>query len=661
MQPHQTDILVPHTAAPVASPPWLRFALLCSLFLLASVWMEPYLLPLNGIVALLSGQLLALCGYAPLVAGDLITVAGFSVRIVLECTAIHPMLIYIAFVLAHPASLRRTAAGLAAGSSLLFSVNIARIALVTLVGARWPLFFELLHVYLGQVVMLLLVLAAALLWQRCSCAGRNPLPFVLRALLWASILFVPWVVLNKYYYMNAVDALVYRVIAALSSHTDFSIERPAALYNHTFAIPLYLALVLAVVGSPVTRRLKYALSGTLFIIIWHFIFRIFQVSIELFDLLELSPLYFAVYLSSQFLIPLLLWFVWFGTPRRIPSGTPAASGGSTAGVTLLLLLFMLLSPVTSWAEAQLIMKPTGSTSYQLDLKGLERITRVTVTLDYVLQGAASAPRLVPIGHGTFGSLKIESSRSENDANSMTIVYVAAAPLSRDGALGTLTLTRVAGNGVMISDMRAAAEAVDFKGRSIAVRTEVEEVDIDADGAKAGAHAAAAKETTASAHQSVNSASVPAANVTRHSLKGVLDHFLESAGERSYEALSLLVAHSGEGEYRQEPPLLLSDGIAPLRVLFRQAASVYKETPGFVIKGAEFIEYSWLPSGELVVDLVPDKGALRASISIINKDEQVEYPLAIAPPLELLDAGRAGAGEAEYVAVANRFIKENRKP
>jgi exosortase/archaeosortase family protein len=614
--------------------------------------LESYLLPLNTAVAMLSGQLLALCGYAPLMAGDLITVAGFSVRIVLECTAIHPMLIYAAFVLAHPASLRRTAAGLVAGSSLLFSVNIARIALVTLVGARWPLFFELLHVYLGQVVMLLLVLAAALLWQRCGSEGRNPLPFVLRALLWASILFVPWVMLNKFYYMRAVDALVYRIIAAFSSQSDFAITRPVALYNHTFALPLYLALLLAVSGSPVTRRLKYALEGTLVIVGWHLIFRIFQVVMELFNLNELQPLYLTIYLGGQFLVPLLLWFCWFGPSHRITSGNPAAAGSRSARMASLLLFGMLLCPVSSWAAAQLIMKPTGSNSYQLDLKGVERITRVTVTLDYVLQGAVSAPSLVPIGHGTFGSLKIESSRSDGDTNSMTIIYVAAAPLSRDGALGTLTLTRVGGSGVMISDMRAAAEAVDFKGRSIAVRTEVEEVHVDADKAKEGALAAAAKETTVALPLAANSASVPSAKTTRRSLKGVLDRFLESVGDRSYEALSLLVAHSGEGEYRQEPPLLISDGIAPLIVLFRQAATAYKETPSFVIKGAKFIEYSWLPSGELVVDLVPDKGALRASITIINKEEQVEYPLSIAPPLELFDASRAGVGEAEYVRAAN---------
>ena len=660
MDAHQTDILLPHTELPVTTPPWLHFALLCCLFLLTSVWLESYLLPLNGVIALLSGQLLALCGYAPLVAGDLITVAGFSVRIVLECTAIHPMLIYAAFVLAHPASLRRTAAGLAAGSVMLFAVNIARIALVTLVGARWPLFFELLHVYLGQVVMLLLVLATALAWQRCGSEGVNPLPFFLRALFWASILFLPWVVLNKFYYMNAVDALVYRVITAFSSQSDFAITRPAALYNHTFAIPLYLALLLAVSGSPAVRRLKYAFWGTLILIGWHLIFRIFQISMELFDLLELLvPLYVAIYLSGQFLIPLLLWFAWFGPPCRTASAASALSAGRAVKPALLLLLFLLLSPVSSWAEAQLIMKPTGSNSYQLDLKGLERISRVTVTLDYVLQGAASAPRLIPIGHGTFGSLKIESSRSDGDTNSMTIVYVAAAPLSRDGALGTLTLTRVGGNGVMISDMRATAEAADFKGRSIAVRTEVEEIHTDADGAKEGAShpAVAAKEIPAASPLAANPAHAQA-NITRRPLKGVLDHFLESAGDRSYEALSLLVVRSGEGEYRQEPPLLLSDGSAPIRVLFRQEASADKETPIFVIKGAEFNEYSWLPSGELAVDVVPDKGALRASITIINKEEQVEYPLAIAPPLELFDAGRAGEGEAEYVAVANRLVRGN---
>jgi hypothetical protein len=37
---------------------------------------------------------------------------------------------------------------------------------------------------------------------------------------------------------------------------------------------------------------------------------------------------------------------------------------------------------------------------------------------------------------------------------------------------------------------------------------------------------------------------------------------------------------------------------------------------------------------------------------------IEYPLAVAPPQELFDAGRAGVGEAEYVAAANWLVKGN---
>jgi exosortase/archaeosortase family protein len=577
------------------------------------------------------------------VAGDLITVAGFRVRIVLECTAIHPLLIYAAFVLAHPASLRRTASGLVAGSALLFSVNILRIALVTLVGAHWPLFFELLHVYLGQVIMLLLVLATALAWQRYCNAGHNPLSFVLQALLWASILFVPWVVLNKFYYMNALDALVYRAIAVLSSQSDFTIERPVALFNHTFAIPFYLALVLAVSGSPVVRRLKYALAGTLVIVGWHLVFRFFQVAMELFKLNELQPLYLTIYLGGQFLVPLLLWVSWFGPPHRITSGNPVAGSGS-ARLASLLLLGMLLCPVSSWAEALLVIKQTASNSYRLELKGLQRITQVIITMDYVLQGATRAPNLIPIGLGPYGSLKIESSSSNGDAHIMKIVFVAPSPLSRDGALANLILARGDVGSARVADLRVSAQMLDFKGQSIDTRVEVED-----------SHAI---------EEQVNTVSLSKKDETiirRRSLKGLLEQFLViDEGKRTTEVLAGLAAFSGAGEYRQEPMLLIVDGAATVRVVFLKSVT-YKETPGFVIKGAEFIEYSWLPSGELAVDVVPDKGALRASITIINKDEQVEYPLAIAPPVELFDASKAGAGEAEFVAVANRVVRGNQKP
>jgi exosortase/archaeosortase family protein len=115
-------------------PPWLRFALLCTLFMMLSIWLEPYLAPLCRVTADQVTTLLCLSGLAPRQQGELITLSGFTVRIVTECTPLYACLLYCSFVLAQPAHLVRTMIGLLAGVLLISTVNLVRIAAVTAVG-----------------------------------------------------------------------------------------------------------------------------------------------------------------------------------------------------------------------------------------------------------------------------------------------------------------------------------------------------------------------------------------------------------------------------------------------------------------------------------------------------------------------------------------------
>ena len=57
-----------------------------------------------------------------------------------------------------------------------------------------------------------------------------------------------------------------------------------------------------------------------------------------------------------------------------------------------------------------------------------------------------------------------------------------------------------------------------------------------------------------------------------------------------------------------------------------------------------------------MEIVPEQGSLKVSVSVLTGKEMIEYPLAVAPPLELFEAGRAEEGEAEYVKVANEVVR-----
>jgi len=301
---------------PTSSPAWLRFALLCTLFLLASLWLEPHLTPLCRATASQVGALLDSVGLAPHVQGDLIDLPGFSVRIVTECTPLHACLLYWAFVLAQPASWRRTLAGLLMGSLVLIVANILRISFITAAGPIVSsLVFDILHVYLGQVAMLMLVLAAALSWLRWSGGGPSPFPFLLRAVFIATLLFVPWVVVNRAY-VALLDNLVAQIFSLLYPGYQLLTPRPFPIYNHTFAVPLFTALIMAGNASWTFRRLTATIGGICLIAGWHTTFRISHVVWTALDVPQIMPLHQGIYLLGQFLLPFLLWIWIEGRPSR---------------------------------------------------------------------------------------------------------------------------------------------------------------------------------------------------------------------------------------------------------------------------------------------------------------------------------------------------------
>lgn len=289
--------------------------------MLAALWLEPHLEPICRATAVQVGALLRLGGLSPLVQDGLIAIPGFTVRIVPECTPLHACLLYGAFVLTQPASPGRTVVGLCGGSMVLTAANLLRISLITAAGpAVSPLVFEILHVYLGQVAMLLLVVATALFWLRWSADSASPFPFLLRCGLIATILFIPWVALNRSY-VALLDHLVTILFSLLYPAYQLLTPRPFAIYNHTFAIPLFLALIMAGNITWSWRRLAATAGAVCTIAVWHTLFRISHVAWTALDMPEIMPLHQGIYLIGQFLLPFLLWLrLNDRTPQRATSG-----------------------------------------------------------------------------------------------------------------------------------------------------------------------------------------------------------------------------------------------------------------------------------------------------------------------------------------------------
>lgn len=134
-------------------------------------------------------------------------------------------------------------------------------------------------------------------------------------------------------------------------------------------------------------------------------------------------------------------------------------------------------------------------------------------------------------------------------------------------------------------------------------------------------------------------------------KSVLELFRTYSGERTPAALARLFER-GDDMFLQEPPVLLSDGTAALRLTVRE--SVRDERgPMFFISGGSCIGLK-NDDGTWMLEIVPERGSLETSVTLLSGGEKIMFPLAVAPPLEQFDMTGAGEGEAEYVAIANRL-------
>ena len=91
----------------------------------------------------------------------------FTFSLVPDCGALPSMSIFIAALIAFPASMRKRALGLLIGVPILYIINLARLTCLAAIGAYWkqtPEVFEFAHQYVWQAIYVLIVVGVWLLW-----------------------------------------------------------------------------------------------------------------------------------------------------------------------------------------------------------------------------------------------------------------------------------------------------------------------------------------------------------------------------------------------------------------------------------------------------------------------------------------------------------------
>ena len=111
---------------------------------------------------------LQLLGTSVDVRGTIVASDDFAYRIVAECTLLGPLLLYLAAVLAYPASLVSKAAGMALGLLVIGGLNLVRLVSLFYVGTYMPQHLDVVHLVIWQGAMVLGVVVLWLYWVQRS-------------------------------------------------------------------------------------------------------------------------------------------------------------------------------------------------------------------------------------------------------------------------------------------------------------------------------------------------------------------------------------------------------------------------------------------------------------------------------------------------------------
>ncbi|MGD8386073.1 MAG: exosortase H [Desulfobacteraceae bacterium] len=289
----------------------LPFLLLCAAgYGMCTCLPDRFFEPINGYTAAMTAFLLALSGFQPVLNGVFLSLDGFSAKIITECSAVMVLILFCAFVLAYPAAPRQKAMGLFFGVPLLLSANFIRLVIVYLTGRHFPALFEYVHIYLGQMFMIVMVFAACLLWLRYTARpeGENaPLAFLIRFTAITAIPFALWLYLHRGYVL--LDAWIVEGVFKLWGYDLRLSPNMEGFYPNTFNLIAFTGLTLATRAVDRRTRIKSLLTGLGILAFVHVVFRIFQVILAIFKWPVAVKLLTGLILLNTYLLPFALWLV----------------------------------------------------------------------------------------------------------------------------------------------------------------------------------------------------------------------------------------------------------------------------------------------------------------------------------------------------------------
>ena len=334
-----------------------------------------------------------------------------------------------------------------------------------------------------------------------------------------------------------------------------------------------------------------------------------------------------------------------------------------------IVLLMLCSVKTALSEPLILVHPNGLDGFAISAENLNRVSEAEIRIAYQSE-EETPPQVTGAGLGAQATIAVQN----DTPGSITIRLKSGKPMSGHVLLA---MAQIQGRVTFLT-----AWLRDEKGDMLTPRVSI--VNPSDDELSAMSEQSQKNSVDAAEHPVVSTTlvyAIPAALATvslptsspegaavvktaaldetprilvSSARSSVLDSFRRYVGERTPAALAGLFERH-DAMFRQEPSVLLSNGTAALRLTVR-VGKPSEQAPQFFITRGACTGLNYNDDGAWELEIIPERGILAATVTVLTGSEMIEYPLAVAPPQELFYADKAGVGEAEYVAAANRLAR-----
>lgn len=365
----------------------------------------------------------------------------------------------------------------------------------------------------------------------------------------------------------------------------------------------------------------------------------------------------------------------------------------TRHITLFTTISMLLMSIQSAFAASVTITPTAVGTYSVQGNSMDGVAGIDLKIIYD-SSSLSSPT-VSQGSLVAGALMAANT---NNPGSIKIAIVSTKALSGSGQIATVTFTTQNGAGGISS---ASVSMINSKGAPIAAQVVVSSgsavsaptsdftttpgVPFSQPGAAATTTAPTSsiptylgtvnmpsdvqtKSDTKSADVTGEPVQLPepaatkpveppaeikpvsepqkSVKVTMTSYKGILDNFSAYKGKKTPAIFIALFSKEITPAIRQEPAIAMSDGKTAVSLLVKHVPSGDK-SPNFALNGAKLVSISKDASSTWIIEAMPHKGIMQASLTIMTDSEYIEYPLTLAPTID-----GVSSSEADFVVFLN---------